>query len=109
MDYSYSKAHLKAILTDLHASENLKKKMRYLMTICEKHNVHPMDIVLTHDVYPVLEEKFGDTQNEIKEYLNGWIRKLYKEDKDIFKRLFYYNKRPTLKKFIQLILDECLV
>lgn len=109
MKYSYSMTHLKRILKELGVSDSTRSKLNAVVLHFEEFNIHPVDCILTHDFYPIIEQLSGCSKKDTETTFNNLIKRIYEEDKKIFIKLFDYNKRPTLKKFIQLILEECLV
>lgn len=107
--YTYSRTHLVKICHELHMKTSMIDELIKVLTHFEKNNLHPVDYTLTKDFYPIISNMNGQALREIESSYTVWVKSCYKTDPKIFIRIFEYYKKPTLKKFIQLIFRECLI
>ena len=110
MGYTYSKSHALNICQEMNMSKEMISSIRKVVDHFENMQLHPIDCTLTRHFYPIIEEYYDGTMDmkDIKNMYTNWIKDVYKKNAGVFKKLFDYNKRPSLKKFVQLFLEECL-
>lgn len=107
--YKYSTIRLRRICKKLKITVQEKHELEFVMKELEKNEKHPLDLVLCRDFYPLIEKKFGYNKCEVESRYRRMIMNKYSEDKYKIDEILDCNRRPTLKKFIQLIFLETLI
>ena len=93
--YHYSYKKLKNLCERLFIDSKFDELIE-VVNYLESKNKHPLDMVLTKDFYPILEEYTGKSNRKI-------VKDLYKDKHDEVQYVLNITGRVTLKKFLQFL------
>ena len=98
---------VKKKLRRLKLDETTIKYISNSVQYCVDKNIHPMDICLNGNIYPMLSKKYNKSYDCIETHIRRDILKAWKEtDPFIWKEELNYNERPTVKRIIALLLEQ---
>lgn len=100
--YNYSYRKMKNLCERLSIDSKLAELMQVVNHL-EDINKHPLDMVLTEDFYPILEEYTGKSKGGIEKEYRKLIKKIYKENHDDIQYILNITGKVTLKKFLQFL------
>lgn len=92
---------LDGIIEDQSAVNYFTEMVRY----CIKNNIHEFDIFVQRDLYPVVAKKYNKTAGSVETELINILKSEWKNmDIKLYKERFGYDKKPTVKKLLILLL-----
>lgn len=100
--YHYSYKKLKNLCERLFINSKFDELIE-VVNYLESKNKHPLDMVLTKDFYPILEEYTGKSKNKIEKEYRKIVKDLYKDKHDEVQYVLNITGKVTLKKFLQFL------